>query len=418
MRAFALLHRRSSEFGVVVAQRNDRTWRPGLSRGACAHTRATLVIKMIQSRTTAAKPAPEPTAQPERADTDASLQTERKNTDEVIAEKSDEVESKTDQVVQRERGRADSVLETARKRADEKVNPPASALTPKDLEKERDLEDAQIDQERAAADETLRRERALLAAVLPRERERTDRYLVTERARADEALAHRDDFLGMVSHDVRALVSGMGLTAQLLSARASESAEGQRTVEGMKRIMRYLVRMDRLVGDLVDVVSIDAGTLAIKKERGDIAKLLAEVEAMFAPAASDKGVSFTVDVVEGTLLAEFDHDRILQVVSNLIGNALKFTPQGGTVSCCAERNDGVLHLWVKDTGVGIAQDMFAAIFERFWHNEGAQQRGLGLGLYICRSIVDAHGGKIWVESVVGKGSVFHFTIPAQLDVAA
>ena len=368
----------------------------------------------MQLEPPASQPERGTTVQPERANTDASLRTERKNTDEVLAEKGVDVESNADEVVERAREQADVVLETAREKADEKLSAQPEMSSSKSIEKERALEDALLERERAAADESLRRERAMLAALLPLEREKTDRYLLTERARSDDALAHRDDFLGMVSHDVRNILSAMGLAATQLSARASDSAEGLRTVEGMRRIQRYLARMDRLIGDLVDVVSIDAGKLALRKERCDVARLLTEAEEAFAPAASEKGVSLSAQLIEGPVLADFDHDRILQVLSNLIGNAIKFTPRGGEVSFRAEQVEDELRLSVKDTGAGIAGNLIERVFQRFWQHDPHEQRGLGLGLYISQCIVDAHGGKIWVESTVGAGSVFHFTIPSEL----
>lgn len=352
--------------------------------------------------------------QPERGQTDESLRAERKNTDEALAETRVADEEDADKLVEGARVEADAVLDKARNRADGWRNIVEFGVQDKAVARERALADEVLQGERSAADESLRHEReeqATVAAALLVEREKTDRYLLTERARADDALAHRDDFLGMVSHDLRNLLNGIVLHATVLSAKASESDEGQRTVEGMKHIQRYVVRMNRLIGDLIDVTSIDAGKLAVQIQRGDAAALLTEAVDVFAHAAAEKGIRLVSESAERPLVADFDHDRLFQVLVNLISNAIKFTPRGGAVSIRAERLGGVLCICVRDTGAGIPNNMLEAVFARFWQVGKNDQRGLGLGLYISRWIVDAHGGKVWAESKLGEGSAFYVSIP-------
>jgi signal transduction histidine kinase len=246
------------------------------------------------------------------------------------------------------------------------------------------------------------------------------RNLLRLKAYSDNALAHRDNSMGMISHELRNSLNGIVLNATLLSEEASESDEGRRTVEGMKRIQRYAALMNRLIGDLVDVVSIDAGKLALQPERCDAVALLTEAIDACAQAASEKGISLESETVEPALLADFDHERMLQVLANLITNALKFTPRGGAIVIRGERAGDQLRLSVSDTGKGIPSNMLAAVFERFKQVGKADQRGLslglglGLGLYISKGIVESHGGKIWAESKLGEGSAFHFTIPGAL----
>ena len=353
----------------------------------------------------------------ERDKTDDSLRTERKNSDEVLTERRADIEENADELVERAREQADAVLEAARGKADQQL----SNTTPMSqghgtVAQERAREDAIIEHERSIADERLRRERAeharILATLLPMEREKTDRHLQTERTRADDAIAHRDDFLGMVSHDLRNLLSGIVLNATLLAEDASDSEEGRRTVIGMQRIQRDVGRMNRLIGDLVDVASIDAGKLAVHAARGDAAALVKEAIETFTLVASNKGISLECSAIEPVLMADFDHDRMLQVLANLVTNALKFTPEGGAVVLHGALVDDGLRLSVSDTGSGIPPHLVEAVFERFWQVGQNDKRGLGLGLYISRCIVDAHGGKIWAESTLGVGSVFHVTIPA------
>jgi signal transduction histidine kinase len=352
---------------------------------------------------------------PERDKTDESLRTERENSDQVMAERRRDSENHADRLVERAREQADAVLDTAREKADAAEPGPGEhdART-----WERALEDDVLKDERAAADEALRRAREeqarALTALLPLEREKTDRYLLTERVRSDDALAHRDDFMGMVSHDLRNLLSGVVLHATLISEDASASEEGRRTVAGMKQIQRYVARMNRLIGDLVDVVSIDAGKLAVQPARHDAAALITEAVEAFAHASAEKGIVLSSEIAARPLPADFDHERMLQVLANLITNALKFTPRGGRIAVRGERVGADVVVSIRDTGIGIPANLLEAVFERFWQVGKNDSRGLGLGLYISRCIVDAHRGKIWAESKPGEGSAFRFTIPGAI----
>jgi signal transduction histidine kinase len=346
---------------------------------------------------------------PARAQTDESLRAERTESDRAIAEKTLEAEATADRVIQRARDKADVVLENARDEADNKSGKiPGGG--PARVARERASEDDVVERARAAADVALDAERqqarALLAGLLPLEREKTDRHLLTERERADDAVAHRDDFLGMVSHDLRNLLGGIALEAEMLADAHSSSASRAR------RIQRYSARMNRLIGDLVDVVSIDAGKLSITRARTDLSGIVMQTIDAFAHAAERAGVTLTTECSAG-VVADADAERMLQVLANLVGNALKFTPRGGHIVVrCAPASEGSgPRLSVKDTGPGIDPKLHDAVFQRFWQNKD-DQRGLGLGLYITRCIVDAHGGRIWIESALGEGAAFHVELPA------
>jgi signal transduction histidine kinase len=359
---------------------------------------------------------------PERDQTDESLRTERVNSDKVLEQRRSAIEEAADLTLERARDQADAVLDTARDRADAELDrAEPGAATPEAVTRERAREDEALQDERDAADASLEREREeharMLAALLPLEREKTDRYLLTERLRSDDAVAHRDDFLGMVSHDLRNLLSGIVLNATLVLKKSSESEEGRRTAESMQRIQRYVARMNRLIGDLIDVVSIDAGKLAIQPALLDAGELLGEAIDAFAQVAADKGITLEAEFPAGPLPARFDHGRMLQVLANLITNALKFTARGGHVVLRGERDGSAVRLSVRDTGTGIPVKMLEAVFDRFWQVGQNDQRGLGLGLYISRCIVEAHDGKIWAESTLDEGSVFHLTIPISTDPA-
>jgi signal transduction histidine kinase len=359
----------------------------------------------------------------ERELTDDRLRAERDSADEAMTELRSSVDENADTVVERARERADAVLETARDRADQSLDPVGSGIRARvAIAAGRTLEDAVVRNERAAADDRLRRERdqqvRVLAALLPLERESTDRALLTERSHSDDQLTHRDDFLGMVSHDLRNLLCALVMESSELSDKASDSEEGRRTVAAMKRFEQYAARMNRLLGDLFDIVSIDSGRLAVRPERHDAVEVLVEAVQTYLPAAVTSGVTLHCETGDHALLASFDSGRILQVLANLVANALKFTPRGGRIVVRGERAGEDLRISVSDTGVGIPNDQIEAVFERFWQAREGDRRGLGLGLYISRCIIEAHGGRIWVESTPGKGSSFFFTIPGEVPQPA
>jgi signal transduction histidine kinase len=353
---------------------------------------------------------------PERRQTDDSLRKERQKTDQALADRQTTVEEDADMVVHRARENADAVLNVARENAD------AVLIANRAVSEARVREDEALKDERSCADESLRRERndaagAALARLLPLEREKTDRYLLTERARSDDALSNRDDFLGIVTHDLRDLLSGIVTSSALLSRRATHDEGGQQTLVEAKRIERYAARMNRLIADLLDVASIDAGKLAVKPAPGDWTELIAEAADTFGAAASGKGISLETGMGAHPLPGEFDHYRMLQVLGNLISNSIKFTGPGGKIAVRAERAGDELGLCVSDTGAGVPEDSLEAIFERFWQVGRNDRRGLGLGLYISRCIVEAHGGRIWAESTRGEGTTVCFRIPAAAGMA-
>ena len=212
---------------------------------------------------------------PDRTQTDDSLRSERDKIDRVVAEKQASVEAVADRVVDRAREHADAVLIAARHEADARLDRPgATGHSGAVLNDERKLEDDVLRNERASADERIRYEREqstrALLALLPMERDATDSYLLTERVRADDAIANRDDFLGIVSHELRNLLGGIVTAAGLMTKMAADAKDGDGTRTGAERIQRYAARMNRLIGDLVDVVSIDAGRLAVHPVPGDI----------------------------------------------------------------------------------------------------------------------------------------------------
>jgi len=349
----------------------------------------------------------------ERAKTDDSLRIERKKSDDTRKAHRASAERAADGVVDHARAVADAVLSAARLTADHASLRPRGRGQAGAVVGERARADRAVRGERATADVTLRTDRKdqadALAALLVHERAVTDAYLVTERARSDDAVANRDDFLGMVAHDVRNLLNGVVLSLELL--RPSDDEPAPHVAAAANRIRRYVARMNRLIGDLVDLTSIDAGKLAMAPIAGDAAALVAEAADAFQPAALEKGVTLSAEIPAGTLLAVFDHDRLLQVFANLIANSIKFTPLGGKIGLRVDVGRGMFRFCVSDTGPGIPAPMLNAVFERFRQVGANDQRGQGLGLYISKCIVEAHRGRIWAESELGKGTRMYFTLP-------
>ena len=354
----------------------------------------------------------------ERQQTDAALRSERTQTDRAMADERHAIEEEADSIVTVARENADAVLEAARERADVRIRADGGAIEVRAaITEERHAEDAVVHDERQAADETLRREREetarVLRSLIPLERENTDRHLLTERARWDDAVANRDDFLGIVSHDLRGLLGAIVNTAAGLSSQAPDTVAGQHVAGQAHRIRRYAAHMNRLIGDLLDVASIEAGKLSMAPTLADAAALLTDAADSFEPAASAKSIAIEVHVDERPLEAMFDYPRMLQVMNNLLSNAVKFMAPGGRVVLRGERIGGEVRISVADTGPGIPDDQLEMVFERFSQLHAGDRPGLGLGLYISRCIVDAHNGRVWAESPDGSGTTIYVTLPAQ-----
>jgi PAS domain S-box-containing protein len=226
---------------------------------------------------------------------------------------------------------------------------------------------------------------------------------------ARRAIRARDDILGIVAHDLR-----NPLGAVLLQAGSLRRTGGQperRSRRAPEAIERAATRMDRLIRDMLDVTRLEAGRLPVEPASISLEPLVADsLEAQKALAASGS-VDLQSNLAHELPPVWADRDRLLQVLENLIGNALKFTEARGCITVgAAPRGDEVL-VWVADTGTGIPAEHLPHLFDRFWRARPNERRGAGLGLTIVKGIVEAHGGRIWVESTPGRGSTFFFTIP-------
>ena len=227
-------------------------------------------------------------------------------------------------------------------------------------------------------------------------------------AALQEAVRARDEVLAVVSHDLRNPIGTIAAAVELLS---DVSLPQDRQGEHLEIIGRAAHRANRLIQDLLDVATIEAGRLSVRTKSVDIVELVEEVGSQMRLGADLEGVELSVNVPADLPAVEADRDRIHQVLSNLIGNGLKFTPSGGQVAVAAERVPGGVSVTVSDTGPGIEAEMKEHLFDRFWRGHGTNLRGAGLGLAIVKGILEAHGTEIDVETEVGRGSAFSFTLP-------
>lgn len=349
--------------------------------------------------------------QSERTQTDESLRVERERSDQAVEDWLSTINAAADAVINRARARAREVLARARQRADAVLSS-SSASRDQQAKHERVVADQVLKAEQLDADKNLSAELAAQVARLGPAREDTDSHLETERAHSDKVLATRDEVLGSVSHELRNMLHSMIGFAELIELGMTERTPTEKQVVIQARfIQRAGARMDRLIGDLVDVASIESGVLTMKREILDPTAVVKEALEAFEEQATASGISLVSALATPVSLALFDPARVLQVLVNLLSNALKFTPKAGKVGVQVGRVGDEVRFAVSDTGIGIHADKLETVFERFWQVAQNDRRGAGLGLYISKRIVLAHGGRIWAESKRDAGSTFYFTVP-------
>ncbi len=238
-------------------------------------------------------------------------------------------------------------------------------------------------------------------------------------AQAQQAIRAREAQLALVAHDLRnplgviLLKTEVALKVPRAQDRRAQARKSAETVH------RCADRMHRLISDLLDIASIEAGRLSIDPARQPVRPLLSEALDMLQAMADEKALLLQSDPATGEEPdVVCDHERILQVFANLIGNAIKFSPHGATITVRAEPRQDEVWFAVADAGPGLAPDVMPRVFDRFWQAAKTARQGTGLGLSIAKGIVEAHGGRIWVESEEGKGSTFLFSLPLAAPVAA
>jgi chemotaxis family two-component system sensor kinase Cph1 len=231
--------------------------------------------------------------------------------------------------------------------------------------------------------------------------------------REQEAVQSRDDVVAVVSHDLRTPLGAIQMQAGLILRALPLDKEGpwrrvQNSVEGIQRSTK---RMNALIQGLLDLAKLEAGRFAIEPTPQELGGLVEECLELLKPLAEQGGISMRQKLSQPEVLVSADRERICQVLSNLIGNAIKFTPAGGSIQLSAEPAAGTVRFAVSDTGPGIPQEQLPHLFNRYWQAKRRAREGTGLGLYIAKGIVEGHGGQMWVESTPGSGSTFFFTLP-------
>ena len=307
------------------------------------------------------------------------------------------LQSRSDSDASRDLGRAD------------KGRSPAERQDERDerLRLERETSDQAIKGERLRADTATERERShhqasakSSAELLSQEQESHQETKAT--------LTTREEFLAIVSHDLRNPLNHISLAAQNLLE------EPKYVKELATSINRSAGEMLRLIQDLLDIERIAVGKLTLHYEEHDVSEIIKEAVEAFQGDAAPKEITLSAKPQDVCGYVVCDRSRVMQVLSNLIGNAIKFTPVRGEicVSCARTATGGKeVQVSVSDTGEGISPEKIKTIFERFSQINSQDRRGIGLGLYIAKMMVEEHPGRIWVESKLGEGSTFHFTLP-------
>jgi signal transduction histidine kinase len=228
---------------------------------------------------------------------------------------------------------------------------------------------------------------------------------------AQQAVSLREEVLAVVSHDLKNPLGSISLSVQLLRRLLPEGEQGERMRKHTRTIEHSVERMDRLIRDLLDMASIHAGQVKLELGRYAADDLVREGLVLLEPLAIQKRIELRTRLCRERLWVTCDRDRVYQVLSNLVGNALKFTPEGGRVTVEVEPEGDFVRFSVKDTGPGLPPEALPHLFQPFWQARRTARQGTGLGLFISRGIVEAHGGGLEVDSQEGRGSTFSFTLP-------
>jgi PAS domain S-box-containing protein len=230
-------------------------------------------------------------------------------------------------------------------------------------------------------------------------------------AEAQRAIRARDDVLAIVSHDLGNPLSAIRLGTTLLLRRIPAEERESSGWKQLENIRASVTQMERLIQDLLEIKRIEAGYFSVERERVSVQSIVAEALETLQPLALGKEIKLEQVMPDYPLHVMADRERVLQVFSNLVGNAVKYTPAGGTITLSVQQRNGAMVFSVNDSGPGIPAEHIPHVFDRFWQARRTGRHGIGLGLAIVKGIVEAHGGAIWVESELGVGSVFRFTIP-------
>lgn len=218
----------------------------------------------------------------------------------------------------------------------------------------------------------------------------------------------REEVLGIVAHDLRNPLNTIITSTDLL---LQETLAPERRTELLEVAVRTGRRMNRLIGDLLDTVRMHSGKFTLEIEDVGVDTIFRQAVETFRPVAEKRQICLDAVPPPDGVTVRADPFRVSQIVGNIVGNALKFTPEHGRVTMRADVNDNHVTIHISDTGPGIAPDDIAHLFDDFWQARRNDHRGVGLGLAIAKGVVEAHEGRIWCDSTLGRGSTFSFTLP-------
>lgn len=389
-----------------------------------------------------------PSANKERKDTDQSLQLERYKTNETLAEDRRKAESNADKVIANERLEADEARKSQRKEVDvdrkfefnslsgNSSDVASRKTSDQRIQSEREASDTAVRYEREKIDSAIGKERniknEIISKLLLKERGQTDLNLGIERKMTDSevlkssarlisevaahlqtktALTTRDEFLAIVSHDLKNPIGIIAVSADLLLEEAVEKNFDVETVQSIEIIKRNSETALRLITDMLDMERVSQGKLELNFSEIEPDSLLEEITINFSQLAIEKNIKIVTAYNSDIPQVVCDRDRTLQILGNVFGNALKFTPAGGVIEMSARCHNNFIDFSIRDSGPGIPKDKLDTIFSRFAQLGSDNRSGLGLGLYISKMFTEAHQGKIWVESDQQTGSVFHISLP-------
>ena len=307
------------------------------------------------------------------------------------------LQSRSDSDASRDLGRADTGRSGAERQAqgDER------------LRVERQTSDQAIKGERLRADAATEKGRSQYQAAAKSSAELLSQEQQSHQ-KTKATLTTREEFLAIVSHDLRNPLNNISMATQNLLEEPKDVKELASSIN------RSADEMLRLIEDLLDVERMAAGKLTLHIEQHHVSEIIKEAVEKFKGTAASKGITLQAAPQDVCGYVVCDQSRVMQVLSNLIGNAIKFTPAKGQICVSCQRagpEGGEVRISVSDNGEGIAPEKIKTIFDRFSQIHNQDRRGIGLGLYIAKMMVEEHSGRIWVESKLGEGSTFHFTLP-------
>lgn len=226
----------------------------------------------------------------------------------------------------------------------------------------------------------------------------------------------KDDFVSSVSHELRSPLAAISGYVELLRRKPLDEIDEQKRNKALSIIAESTARLTRFINDILDLAKLKSGHLDIRQQPFDFKEVGEDVFTLFNPLLEEKNIQWEMQIGSDVPVITADDDKMRQVITNLISNALKFTPAGGKIGIQAKNQGEFIQVSVDDTGSGVPKDMLETVFERFRQAHGARDnvqgtKGTGLGLAIAKGIIEAHGGRIWMESEVGKGTTVHFTVP-------